>query len=55
MEHKDKKDDKKRKKKSYRGNKMLRFCTKAPSAEHARSHDEDEPCDDGRTGKTDEE
>jgi hypothetical protein len=26
----------------------LPFCTTAPSAEHARAHDEDEPCDDAR-------
>jgi hypothetical protein len=26
------------------------FCTTAPSAEHARADDEDEPCDDGRAG-----
>jgi hypothetical protein len=32
----------------------LPFCTTAPDAEHARSHDDDEPCDDGRTGSTDE-
>ncbi|SPD73040.1 hypothetical protein PITCH_A1640050 [uncultured Desulfobacterium sp.] len=28
-------------------------CSKAPSAEHNRSHDEDEPCDDSRAGKID--
>jgi hypothetical protein len=26
------------------------FCTTAPSAEHARARNEDEPCDDGRAG-----
>ena len=30
-------------------------CTTAPDAEHARAHDEDEPCDDGRAGGTDKE
>ena len=30
-------------------------CTTAPNAEHARAHDEDEPCDDGRAGVTDKE
>ena len=25
-------------------------CTTAPSAEHARAYDDDEPCDDSRTG-----
>ena len=27
----------------------LPFCTTAPSAEHARATDDDEPCDDGRS------
>ena len=26
------------------------FCTQAPSAEHARAGDANEPCDDGRGG-----
>ena len=26
------------------------FCTTAPSAEHARAEDEDEPCDDSTGG-----
>ncbi len=30
-------------------------CTTAPSAEHGRAHDDDEPCDDGRAGVTDKE
>ena len=30
------------------------ICQKAPEwAEHSRLHDEDEPCDDGRTGNLD--
>ena len=29
----------------------LPFCTKAPSAEHARATEEDEPCDDTRAGE----
>jgi hypothetical protein len=30
----------------------IRYCRKAPEwAEHARFDEEDEPCDDGRTGK----
>lgn len=28
----------------------LPYCTTAPSAEQARAHDDDEPCDDGRAG-----
>ena len=31
----------------------LSICSKAPSAEHARAYDDDEPCDDGRSGNTD--
>ena len=26
------------------------FCTTAPSAEHSRAYDDDEPCDDNRAG-----
>lgn len=29
----------------------LPFCTRAPSAEHARANMEDDPCDDYREGK----
>ena len=29
----------------------LPFCTTAPSAEHARAGEEDEPCDDFREGE----
>ncbi|MBW1861770.1 MAG: hypothetical protein JRJ02_05285 [Deltaproteobacteria bacterium] len=32
----------------------LPYCTTTPSAEQARAHDEDEPCDDGRGGDTNE-
>jgi hypothetical protein len=31
----------------------LPYCTTAPSAEHARASDDDEPCDDGRGGEID--
>jgi hypothetical protein len=31
----------------------LPYCTRAPSAEHMRAHEEDEPCDDGRSGNVD--
>ncbi len=31
----------------------LPYCTTAPSAEHHRADDADEPCDDGRTGNVD--
>ena len=32
----------------------LPFCTTSPAAEQARAHNEDEPCDDGRSGSNDE-
>ena len=31
----------------------LPYCTTAPSAEHMRANEEDEPCDDGRAGNVD--
>ena len=31
----------------------LPVCTSAPSAEQARAHDDDEPCDDSRKGEID--
>ena len=34
--------------------KDLPFCITAPDAEHARAHDDDEPCDDSRSGSPDE-
>jgi hypothetical protein len=34
--------------------KNLPFCTTVPDAEHARAHDDDEPCDDSRSGGSDE-
>jgi len=43
---------KKRDKKNKKGSeKDLDYCTTAPSAEQARAHNDDEPCDDGREGK----
>lgn len=47
-ERKDIKDDGKKKKKPED---PLPFCTTAPSAEHSRGQDEEEPCDDYRKGK----
>ena len=44
----DKEKDKKKKVEE-----KLPHCTTAPSAEHARAHDDDEPCDDGRAGDVD--
>ena len=46
-ESKEIKDDNKKKKKKD----GLPFCTTAPSAEHSRGNDEEEPCDDFREGK----
>ena len=40
------KEEKKKKKK--KGDAPLPFCTTAPSAEHARAPNDDEPCDDAR-------
>jgi len=37
-------------KKKSENQEALPYCTTAPSAEQARASDEDEPCDDGRTG-----
>ena len=45
---KSKKQEKVKKKKIEE---KLQPCTTAPSAEHARAHDNDEPCDDGRSGR----
>jgi hypothetical protein len=36
-------------KKKKKVQEKLPFCTTAPSAEHARATDDDEPCDDGRS------
>ena len=45
--------DKKKKEKNTNEEQPLQPCSTAPSAEHARGHEDDEPCDDGRTGKSD--
>lgn len=47
-EEKEKKEEKqiKRKKENRPAEEPLPFCTTAPSAEHARAVNEDEPCDD---------
>lgn len=46
----EKKNKKKIKKESVEA---LDYCTTAASAEQARAHDDDEPCDDSRDGKID--
>ena len=45
------KPEKQEKDKMRKIEKELPQCMKAPSAEHTRAHDDDEPCDDGRSGK----
>ena len=48
-------EEKKIKEKEKKVQEPLLPCTTAPDAEHARAHDEDEPCDDGRAGVTEKE
>jgi len=45
MEDRNDKDEKDKK------GKPMPFCTTAPSPEHARADEDDEPCDDGRSGE----
>jgi len=40
--------------KKKKAEEALPFCTTSPDAEQARAHDDDEPCDDSRSGSTDE-
>ena len=49
MEEQEKKEVEEQPKKKKK-EESLPFCTTAPSAEHARAEDEDEPCDDSRAG-----
>ena len=49
------KPEKQNKEKKKKVEEQLPPCTTAPNAEHARAHDDDEPCDDGRAGVTDKE
>ena len=46
-------DENAKKEKKKKADAPLPFCTTAPSAEHARGPDEDEPCDDSRGEKED--
>jgi hypothetical protein len=52
MEDKEKEELQAEKKgrKKKRPDEELPACTTAPSAEHSRASDDDEPCDDGRSG-----
>ena len=49
-EDKNKKSERLKKAKPKKEEEKLQPCDTATSAEHARAHAEDEPCDDGRTG-----
>lgn len=40
--------------KKKKSDEKLPYCRTAPCAEHSRAHDEDEPCDNGRTGNYEE-
>lgn len=40
-----------KKKKKQKSQVPLPFCTAAPDPEHARGYEEEEPCDDARSGK----
>lgn len=51
MEKKDKTKKKEKEKKDW----PLPYCTTAPSAEHHRGENEDEPCDDARAANFEEE
>jgi hypothetical protein len=51
MSEEQKKSEEEAKKKKKKAEEPLPFCTTAPSAEHARGSNEDEPCDDSREGK----
>ena len=48
-------EEKEKREKKKKVQEPLAPCATAPAAEHARAHDEDEPCDDGRAGVTDKE
>ena len=50
-EQEEKKEDAQVGKKMKKTEEELPFCTTAPSAEHARAGEEDEPCDDFREGE----
>lgn len=51
-EQKEKKEEEQvEKKKKKKADEELPFCTTAPSAEHSRGDEEDEPCDDFREGE----
>lgn len=52
-EDKDPQRDLDKKQKEGKDEEKLPYCTTAPSGEHHRADEEDEPCDDGRSGDVD--
>jgi hypothetical protein len=50
MEEKEEKKPEEQVKKKKKKEEERPFCTTAPSAEHSRADEEDEPCDDFRDG-----
>ncbi|MGD8227715.1 MAG: hypothetical protein PVH82_09370 [Desulfobacteraceae bacterium] len=51
MEKKEEKTKGAQEKKKKKEDAELPFCTTAPSAEHSRADEEDDPCDDFREGE----
>ncbi len=51
MEVKEEKKEEEQVKKKKKKEEELPFCTTAPSAEHSRADEEDDPCDDFREGE----
>jgi hypothetical protein len=51
MEEKEEKREEEQEKKKKKNEDELPFCTTAPSAEHSRGDEEEEPCDDFREGE----
>lgn len=49
-ENREKEAEKDGQEKDRKPREKIPFCTTTPSAEHARAHGDDEPCDDSRTG-----
>jgi hypothetical protein len=50
-EKEEKKEEEQVEKKKKKADEELPFCTTAPSAEHSRADEEDDPCDDFREGE----
>jgi hypothetical protein len=50
MKEEEKQETEEKAKKKKEEAESMPFCTIAPSAEHARAEEDDEPCDDSRSG-----